>query len=629
MANAIELWNDLEVTSLDDKETLQINPRAISTMLRGCRRIGAVDIAIDIYNKHVKNRMHGKLASRDDEIDLATSFDYIVELVSQSLQISLVEDIISYYKISFEDMDSGNLCHMTICAARMYAMVGDMAMLGRSLESTKILLDKKIKASTTISTSVSMFLSHRRDEYRLKYDELLAYYQTNQQMMMNQDPHHYRLNHLTYVTSLMSRMIYFGSDGSADLLQIKSKEIEAVKIPFVGRLLLALTEKFGFNRIKFPIDVDSEAITKGYNKSLSILRQSLAKRILLTYFNPGDSFINLDKIFAKADSDDFEREESNNSQRYMLEIGSGSGDWIVDQAGSDQGREDRWIALELRCDRVYDIATKSILRNLSNISIFGGDANIIVSQHIQTNSIHKIFVNFPEPPHHSSGIGDSQGKHLYTYPFFKQLYRILKDYDTSSKDISGTVTIVSDNFSYLQSIAHMLAEETNLLISRIMKRIKFHRHRHRRDVDMRNEVYDIDVIGFQSVSLSHADDLQRAAIEKLYCPKLETNRSNDPESAIASSEPESVLQDDSLGNDPTSNPITADRGSIPGISNEKHVLGYIEVLRGHNMQAIGHCASSSSYFDRLWENGQKTKRWSMCLRKLSWNDIETVMSETS
>lgn len=109
-----------------------------------------------------------------------------------------------------------------------------------------------------------------------------------------------------------------------------------------------------------------------------------------------------------------------------MEICSGSGEWIIEQAMEYQRRLTKsngnllkpilWVALELRADRVYQALTHSILRKATNhVALFGGDASDILPDLIPNNSLTTIFINHPEPPERTSGGEDrSQGSHLLT-----------------------------------------------------------------------------------------------------------------------------------------------------------------------------------------------------------------------
>jgi pentatricopeptide repeat protein len=133
------------------------------------------------------------------------------------------------------------------------------------------------------------------------------------------------------------------------------------------------------------------------------------------------------------DDNDQEEEEEVAELEVKMEICSGSGEWIIEQAMEYQRRRSTvtartsasaasslkpilWVALEIRADRVYQALTHSILRRATGqVALLGGDATVILPDLIPNNSITTIFINHPEPPERSSGGEDrSQGSHLLT-----------------------------------------------------------------------------------------------------------------------------------------------------------------------------------------------------------------------
>lgn len=291
-----------------------------------------------------------------------------------------------------------------------------------------------------------------------------------------------------------------------------------------------------------------------------------------------------------------------------LEIGSGNGDWIVAQAEADRVIErsssnthqhmtytqrqqmfrhkkqeagqqalsgasaatnasslrvaGHWVALELRCDRVYNILANHLvtmrplnylaqhhadLQDLyyaSNLAVLGGDAVQIVNQRIPRQSVSEIYINYPQPPERVTGSGKTghknQGKHLLTKEFFYQLLQILKD--------QGTITLLTDNLSYAQNLAQSLVELA-------------------------------ENSGTKKALLLDAMDATTG--EAL----------NDGLWKIQETFPMRLKKD---GED---------------VSQE------ITVWRGEPGKHAGHVTTASSYFDRMWAMGQKKRRWFLFLRK--------------
>ena len=109
-----------------------------------------------------------------------------------------------------------------------------------------------------------------------------------------------------------------------------------------------------------------------------------------------------------------------------MEICSGSGDWIVEQArayaetnkaGKSKSNPNvLYVALELRADRVHHTMYQAVLRDAThNVAVIGGDAAQILPEFIRPSTVSVIYINHPEPPERRSGGEDmSQGSHLLT-----------------------------------------------------------------------------------------------------------------------------------------------------------------------------------------------------------------------
>jgi len=138
-----------------------------------------------------------------------------------------------------------------------------------------------------------------------------------------------------------------------------------------------------------------------------------------------------------------------------LEIGCGEGEWAVHQAIADKDRA-RWLALELRFDRVYKSLSRGIFARAENLVVLGGDASAILRSRIHADSISHIFINHPEPPQQRQTRGSlqTQAQHLITPAFLKQMWNVLK----SNGD--GKLTIVTDNLWYGRMLLKSLSTLT-------------------------------------------------------------------------------------------------------------------------------------------------------------------------
>ena len=139
-----------------------------------------------------------------------------------------------------------------------------------------------------------------------------------------------------------------------------------------------------------------------------------------------------------------------NARPVKLEICAGNGDWAVAQARADPDSD--WVALELRHDRVYSIFSRAVCEGAPNLCAMGGDAASVLRKHVRPGSVSHVFVNFPEPPHHSGDAAAVNEFHLLTPGFFRRTHRALA--------AGGGLTLFSDNHRYMRDLARTLAELT-------------------------------------------------------------------------------------------------------------------------------------------------------------------------
>ncbi|EEQ97227.1 pentatricopeptide repeat-containing protein, putative [Perkinsus marinus ATCC 50983] len=79
-----------------------------------------------------------------------------------------------------------------------------------------------------------------------------------------------------------------------------------------------------------------------------------------------------------------------------LEVGSGSGDWVLSRAKRDWSQQ--WIAAEFKFDRCASIRQKCLLEGPRNVHIIGGDARECLPMLLPLSCVSEVHINFPEPP---------------------------------------------------------------------------------------------------------------------------------------------------------------------------------------------------------------------------------------
>lgn len=391
------------------------------------------------------------------------------------------------------------------------------------------------------SRSIDLFLRHRRAEIEYELEsitESLSVIKANKNQISSD------ITSRIGLFQSLSRVLHFGYDGKGDFdnCEKKNKEKDAKKsankkvenddVGLTSKLIYALRDKFGLDRVQKRSDHtggmknNNEIKNEKENQILMKMKNEVVKKVLRSV-SEDTGFIDYMELFSdiSMDShDDSDEEEEEGDGRGVkgfaldqlpvnIEICSGSGEWVVAHAsadlyyphkGKDQDQDQKvknskdkttknnavpralWLALELRCDRVYHTISRSVIENivrhshhaneitrnksyhekntdtnkvsstsfsgLSNLAIIGGDATNILPNRIAPGSITSVYINHPEPPERTGGVGDSEGQHLLTQEFFSEIHRILKS--------TGTCTIVTDNLPYAKSLLQALAKTT-------------------------------------------------------------------------------------------------------------------------------------------------------------------------
>lgn len=362
--------------------------------------------------------------------------------------------------------------------------------------------------------------------------------------------------------------------------------------------------------------VSKEALNKLHLRSKELVNhlETFSKSQLLQSITQPTSThlapqVNLRRLFHREDDiEELIAAGVRSSVPIKLEIGAGNGDWVVAQAEADRiidrnnhtshGQQTsvnvtgQWLALELRCDRVYNIlanhllamrpmtylahhlpqqqqaqqqpqrALQQLLDDIyyaNNLGILGGDASDIVQRRIPRNSIAEVYINYPQPPERITGSGKqgnrNQGKHLLTQEFFQQLILILRE--------DGSLTLLTDNLLYAQNLAQSLVE------------------------------------------LAQHSSAKKALLVDAVADVIKGESDSDGAWKVQEQLPVVVRKEG------------------------EEIKRSITIWRGEPGRAAGHVADASSYFDRMWSMGQKKRRWFLFLRKqVVQTTSTTALTET-
>ncbi|KAF4711813.1 hypothetical protein FOZ62_029168 [Perkinsus olseni] len=142
------------------------------------------------------------------------------------------------------------------------------------------------------------------------------------------------------------------------------------------------------------------------------------------------------------------------SRGICLEVGSGSGDWILSRAKRDWSQQ--WVASEFKFDRCASIRQKCLLEGPRNVHIVGGDARECLPMLLPSSCVSEVHINFPEPPvwHDACAREGTGGDHLLTCDFFEILHGLCRG--------SCVLRVVSDNEQYLTTVRSEIGKLSGL-----------------------------------------------------------------------------------------------------------------------------------------------------------------------
>jgi len=132
-----------------------------------------------------------------------------------------------------------------------------------------------------------------------------------------------------------------------------------------------------------------------------------------------------------------------------IEIGSGNGDWVINQCRSSPSPAN-FLSIELRSDRIAKQIEKMALGGIDNLCVAGGECGKVLRDFVGEKSVECVYVNFPEPPQQRSGDKDESAGHMLKNENLEIIGRSLLG------DGRGRFIFVSDNLSFTRMIAREL-----------------------------------------------------------------------------------------------------------------------------------------------------------------------------
>ena len=267
-----------------------------------------------------------------------------------------------------------------------------------------------------------------------------------------------------------SRLLYFSGGGTTDLKAVKNDSC-VENLPNVdfarSQMVHSLWCSFGLSAAVKKQRNKGSDFSKVGNLAIPEAIKDRHKSII-----QDDGFIDFSRVFCSLWDDSYNvfTDESESKVRpqsrpIYLELGSGSGDWIVNQASANPAAD--YVAVELRADRVAQTFSKVALNAqgsspddkffvpLFNVCCVGSECGSFLRHRVKDNLISKIFVNHPEPPTQTFGaeeeftaraIETEEPAHMLNSCTLFYAAQCLKP------DGEGKLIIVTDNLWYARVI---------------------------------------------------------------------------------------------------------------------------------------------------------------------------------
>ncbi|KAF0716270.1 Aste57867_2930 [Aphanomyces stellatus] len=385
-----------------------LNVRTVNTLLRGCILTGDVAVAESVFQA---------ATTRWQVTPDVSTWEYVVALLCRNLQLKKALSVFGRGLLACGDAVGGNAA-ILLHVARAAALLGDTATATKYLAMTAAALEtvQPLAANEDDSNEGGKRGWGADSESRR---ESLAVFLANKKAELRRE------------MGLIER--YLG-DSTAD----DNDDIDATLAAYKRVFLI-------------PLDGDDDGGVSPTALAHGVL-DTMGLRQLLKKHRP-DTVDSIEPKFAaklKGPVLRMRKVFGTKETPLKVEICSGAGEWIVAQAAADAAAA-RWVAMEIRHDRVCQIFAQAVLERVRNLAIVAGDAAVALQRHLAPGLADFVFVNQPEPPQQTgTAAATTQAKHLLTPAFLADCVRFLK--------LDGRLTIVTDNKWYAQLLLKTVAK---------------------------------------------------------------------------------------------------------------------------------------------------------------------------
>ena len=427
------------------------NVRTLNTFLRGCLWSATVATSTSTENNSAaysggslasetvwnlcKIKNMNKLESNKLNFDIS-SYEYSITILCNALLIeeakNRVEEMKEDIHIGADDQESFNevLASSHVLLSRANALLGNkdaaiacandaleyISKAGDCTSNFSNITSNKAKSSGKTSggrrawgsknerrmDSNVKFRGHKLSELRNEAKSLIKYSTT---CSMSAKESCLLLSRL-----LETRLLYFSGGGTTQQLrneeemELSMRELNSLFSSWYSFGLCAAKGK------KFKWPTTTHCVSDKSNRIIPSIEwapevRKLAKKRKI--FNQ-DGTIDFSAVFTMSRMPCIARRDDSVYRPLFLELGAGSGEWIVNQARANPDGD--YVSVELRSDRVAQTFAKAFLNKidksksktakscaLTNLCCIGAECGHVLKK-IRGDSIQTIFVNHPEPP---------------------------------------------------------------------------------------------------------------------------------------------------------------------------------------------------------------------------------------
>ncbi len=250
---------------------------------------------------------------------------------------------------------------------------------------------------------------------------------------------------------LITRVLYFSGGGTTDLSAVSTKDEETTESIRDERyqLVKALWLCFGLcaaMKREFP---KHNFQSKGDHIDVAKILRTL--QIRNSYVLQDDGTLDFDIVFER----DLAVVGGSSNRPLNIELGSGFGEWVVNQAICNPSND--YVAVELRSDRVGQMYSKAFLHDggspIQNLCSVGSDCGSFLRKRIKNGTVSNIYVNHPEPPTQVSTF-------FYSSLLTNFLMAFTNSIHSPSKTFGASNTILQSIANGGEEPAHMLNSQT-------------------------------------------------------------------------------------------------------------------------------------------------------------------------